>query len=232
MLLFFGGIGADAQGVLIYEQDTTAEGCSDRYNKIDMEFQVGSWIPIGMLENTFDNGVSLGFRMGVPLKAALRADAGVVYNAPSQARDLTYVLPDTSYRISGVRAHIVEINSRLAYRLAYNSNWDVETFGGIGFVILSSNQPVIENPDAGNFWYRIGTLQLNAGISVYRRVFGAHTMGFFADYSYAPFALSGRLPKGFGNSYLRAGLTVRVIKSGQPSYGPDSNGWFVLESEG
>jgi hypothetical protein len=170
--------------------------------------------------------------MGVPLKPVLRFDAGIAYNAPSQSKNLPYILPDTSFEISGARAHLFEINTRLAYRLAYNSSWDIEAFGGVGLAVLSSNQPVIENPNAGNFWYRMGTVQLNAGAAVHRRVFRNHTMGFFADYTYAPFSLSKRLPKGFGNSYLRAGLTVRVIKSGQPSYGPDSNGWFVLESEG
>jgi len=219
--------GLKAQFVFESEQGLSQE--IKTAGQIDLEFEAGGWYPLGNLRNTFESGVSIGGRMGVPLKYNLRVDVGAHFNTPSQAENILYEIGDTVMVLNGARTYTFLFGTRLAHSTEIGDHFLLESAFGIGLGLITSNQPRIETGPNFDDHYRIGTVQITAGASVHRKIGKTKTLGFFADYNFAPYSLFGRVDRNFGHSYVRTGVSMRFVRSLPAGNGADQNGWYMPE---
>lgn len=190
------------------DSDTMSE--FDTWNQgMTFTVQVGAWLPMGDLRETFSTSPNLGFRFGFPVSEFLRIDLGASVNVPLNAESFEY--NDRGNRFIAKSENTVNgiLGIWLANETRVNTNFIFSRYVGLGVGFIQTDTKKFDTADGTDEWFGVETVNLNIGISLSRIVLENNAIGVFIEYNYAPYSLFNRVNKGFGNRYIITGLQYR-----------------------
>lgn len=174
------------------------------FNSYRFEFQLGTMLPFGSLQDVFPVAPSLGFYVSIPVFYRVGLDGGGTAAIPVKSGfDYYYSDGSTEHTKS---TGILGASFRVRYLLHQTGGWLFSGYVGAGANCLFTNIPDEDSYDWETDTYNnnlsIVALDVFVGCNIsYKKV------GFFVEYHLTPYGSSNKVKYDFGKHLFNVGLT-------------------------
>ncbi|MCF6240166.1 MAG: hypothetical protein L3J74_02325 [Bacteroidales bacterium] len=179
----------------------------DDFAPANFVFQLGAWIPVDYLKNTFDINTNYALRFGIKLRQNMVLQLGMSFFVPKTSNDFKYLIDSVSYTTKSSQKTNGFIGAWINHsKLSANKNILFEKYIGIGSAFIQTDIP---NPKAKNDrdkYYSVRAVNLNFGFAINKITRSITKWGWFIEYNFAPYYASRHVSTMFGNSNVITGL--------------------------
>ncbi len=179
----------------------------DYQQAMSFVMQIGAWLPLGYLENTFDVSPAYGLRLGFRMSRNVTMQFGLNLFVPKESSEFDVKINNQTYSTTSQGKANGSIGTWFThYTLSRNKKVLFEKYigVGVGFIQLDLVNPLAALDE--NQYYSMRTVNLNFGFALSSVMRRHSKWGIFVEYNFTPYYTSGFVETSFGSNSISVGL--------------------------